>query len=278
MIMTPRIRKFALTVHVTSSVGWLGAVAGFLALAIAALTSRGAETVRAAYIAMELTGWYVIVPFCLAALFTGLVMSLGTRWGLFRHYWVLMKFLISIIAALILFGFTQTLGSLGELAANRTLSLEQLRSLNQSPALHSGGGLLVLLITTILAVYKPWGMTRYGRRKQDSGAADPESSTNRGWRQHLLLGVIVLVLLFLVLHLISGASKSGSSIGPGGFEPPLSEVPGRIGAREQRPGGGCHSNDVVCIRLGHRAGGGGPEYPLRLVVGRSGGGAGDGAD
>src|SRR5918992_4710874 len=141
MTMTPRLRKFALTAHVTCSVGWLGAVAGFLALAIAALRSRGPETVRAAYIAMELTGWYVIVPLCLAALVTGLVMSLGTPWGLFRYYWVLVKFLLTIIAALILFGFTQTLGALGELAANRALPLDQLRSLNQSPALHSGGGL-----------------------------------------------------------------------------------------------------------------------------------------
>ena len=33
--MTPGLRKFALTTHVTSSVGWLGAVGAFLALAIA---------------------------------------------------------------------------------------------------------------------------------------------------------------------------------------------------------------------------------------------------
>jgi hypothetical protein len=117
MTMTPRLRKFALTAHVTFSVGWLGTVAGFQALAIVALTSREPETVRGSYLAMELTGWYVIVPFCLASLVTGLVMSLGTPWGLFRHYWVLVKFLITVVAALILFGFTQTLSSLGDLVA-----------------------------------------------------------------------------------------------------------------------------------------------------------------
>jgi uncharacterized membrane protein len=166
VIMTPRLRRFALTAHVTSSVGWFGAVAGFLALAIAALTSRDAQTVRGAYLSMELIGWYVIVPFCLASLITGLVMSLGTPWGLFRHYWVLVKFLITVVSALILFGFTQTLGSLGNLAANTTLSIDELRNLSQSPVLHSGGGLLALLVITILAVYKPRGMTKYGRRKQ----------------------------------------------------------------------------------------------------------------
>jgi uncharacterized membrane protein len=206
--MTPRLRKFALTAHVTSSVGWLGTVAGFLALALAALTSREPETVRGSYLAMELTGWYVIVPFCLASLVTGLVMSLGTPWGLFRHYWVLVKLLITVVSALILLGFTQTLGSLGELAADATLSMNELRNLKQSPVLHSGGGLLVLLVTTILAVYKPWGMTPYGRRKPDTGVSpDDGSTTSIPWRLYLLLGTIGLVLLFLVLHLISGGPR-----------------------------------------------------------------------
>jgi hypothetical protein len=208
MPMTPRLRKFALTAHVTSSVGWLGTVAGFLALAIAALTSRNPVNVRGVYLAMELTGWYVIVPFCLASLVTGLVMSLGTPWGLFRHYWVLVKFLITVISALILFGFTQTLSSLGDLAADPTLSMAELGNLKQSPVLHSGGGLLVLLVTTILAVYKPWGMTPYGRRKQDTGVGpDYGSSTSTPWRLYLLLGIIGLVLLFLVLHLIGGGPR-----------------------------------------------------------------------
>src|ERR671920_1435115 len=99
--MTPALRKLVLTAHVTSSVGWLGAVAGFQALAIAAATSQEPQAIRSFYLAMGLIGWYVVVPFCLASLVTGLVISLGTAWGLFRHYWVLVKFLITVIAALI---------------------------------------------------------------------------------------------------------------------------------------------------------------------------------
>jgi ABC-type transport system involved in multi-copper enzyme maturation permease subunit len=208
MTMTPRLRKFALTVHVTSSIGWLGAVASFLTLALAGLTSQSAEMVRATYLAMELTGWYVVVPFCLAALLSGLVMSLGTPWGLFRHYWVLVKFLITVISALILFGFTQTLSSLGDLAADATLSMPELRNLNQSPALHSGGGLLAILVATILAVYKPWGMTSYGRRKRDTAVVhEYGSATSIPWRLYLLLGIISLILLFLVIHLINGGPR-----------------------------------------------------------------------
>jgi hypothetical protein len=135
-------------------------------------------------------------------------MSLGTPWGLFRYYWVLVKFLITVISALILFGFTQTLSSLGDLAADPTLSMHELRDLNQSPALHSGGGLLALLVTTILAVYKPWGMTRYGRRERHTAVGPGyASSTSKPWALYLLLGTIGLVLLFLVLHLIGGGPR-----------------------------------------------------------------------
>ncbi len=205
MTMLPPIRKFALTAHITFSVGWLGAVAGLLALAVAGLTSQDIQMVRAAYLAMNLTGWYVIVPLCLASLLTGLVMSLCTKWGLFRHYWVTVKFLLTIVSTLILFGFTQTLSSIGILAANTTIPIDELRNLSQSPVIHSGGGLLVLLVNTTLSVYKPWGRTRYGLRKQHE--QNEELSSNRiistweRWGRYILLGIISLFLLFLVLHL-----------------------------------------------------------------------------
>ena len=48
MTMTPGLRKFALTVHVTASVGWIGAVIAFLALVVAAMTSQDVQVVRAA--------------------------------------------------------------------------------------------------------------------------------------------------------------------------------------------------------------------------------------
>src|SRR5262249_4205509 len=100
--MTPRLSKFVLTTHVTTSVGWLGAVAGFLVLSIAGLTGHDAEVVRGAYLSMNLIGLYVIVPLGFAAALTGLVQSLGTNWGLFKYYWVLMKFLLTIGATYLL--------------------------------------------------------------------------------------------------------------------------------------------------------------------------------
>ena len=165
MTMTPGLRKFALAAHVTSSVGLLGAVAGFLALAIAGLTSQDAQMVRAAYLAMELTAWFVIVPLAFASLLIGIVESLGTPWGLFRHYWVLAKVLLTVIATIVLLLQMKLISYMAHVAAETTLSGVDLRGARIRLVIHAGGGLLVLLVPVALSLYKPWGMTRYGWRK-----------------------------------------------------------------------------------------------------------------
>jgi hypothetical protein len=163
MTMSPGVRKLALTAHVTSSVGWLGAVVAYLALVVAALTRQDAQTVRAAWVALELTGWFAIVPLSLASLLTGLVQSLGTPWGLFRHYWVLFKLLLTVLATIILLLHMPTVSLLAGVAAQTdSATLGGLRG----ELLHAGGGLLVLLVVTTLGVYKPRGLTPYGWRKQ----------------------------------------------------------------------------------------------------------------
>ena len=96
MRMSPALRKLALTVHLTTSLGWVGAVIAYLGLGIAAVESSDTEMIRAAWTAMEVTGWWVIVPLAIAALVTGLVMSRGTRWGLFRHYWTLISLALTV--------------------------------------------------------------------------------------------------------------------------------------------------------------------------------------
>jgi hypothetical protein len=167
MALTPRLRKLALTAHVTASVGWLGAVVAFLALSVAGLTSQNPQTVWGAYLVMELTGWVVLVPLSLASLLTGLICSLGSIWGLFRHYWVLCKLVINVVATFVLLLYMQTLDYLADVAAAAALSGGELRGLRSpSPVLHAGAALLLLVVATTLAIYKPRGVTRYGQRKQ----------------------------------------------------------------------------------------------------------------
>lgn len=159
--MTPRFQKFTLFAHITFSVRWFGSVIPYLALAIVSLTSSDHQTVQAACLSMNLIGWFVIVPFSLAALLSGLVQSLGTRWGLFRHWWILVKFALTIFAVVILFQHMREVSRLSLMAKNGILSGTELRP----ELIHSAGGLLVLLAAIILSVLKPWGMTPYGRRQ-----------------------------------------------------------------------------------------------------------------
>jgi hypothetical protein len=161
--MAPRLRKFALSAHLTFSIGWIGAVLAYLALGVGAVTSEDVDTVRAAWTAMELTGWYVIVPLALASLITGLLMALGTKWGLFRHYWVLISFGLTVFATVILLLHMPTVSSVADLAQEAEgATLDELGG----DLGHPGVGLVVLLAVQVLNLYKPPGMTRYGWRKQ----------------------------------------------------------------------------------------------------------------
>lgn len=171
--MAPRLRQFALTAHVTASVGWLGAVASFLALAVAGLNGQDPQVVRAAYLAMELTGWTVIVPLSAASLLTGLVQSLGAPWGLFRHYWVVVKLLLTVVGTAVLLVHMRPVSYVAGVVARTTLSGSDLHGLRVQLVVDAGAALVVLLTATALSVYKPRGLTRYGQRRRGEARRGP---------------------------------------------------------------------------------------------------------
>ena len=183
MTMPAGLRKLAYTVHVTLSVGWIGAVAAYTALDVASATSRDAQTLRAAYLGMDVIARKVIVPLAIASLVTGLVMALGTKWGLFRHWWVLISLALTIVATAVLLVETQTIRSFAAVAADPNTSVADLRKLG-STLVHSVGGTLVLLVILVLNVYKPRGVTPYGWRKQQEQRTQREppaaAATARG--------------------------------------------------------------------------------------------------
>ena len=168
MAMPPGLRKLSLTVHVSSSVGWLGAVGAFLALAVAGLSSSDAATVRGAYVAAEVTTWFVIVPLGVASLVSGVVQSLGSPWGLFRHYWVLTKLLLTVLATVLLLVHTAPIGYVADAAAAAPLAGSDLRAVRVQLVVDAVAAVVVLLATTTLSIFKPRGRTRYGRRKQEA--------------------------------------------------------------------------------------------------------------
>jgi uncharacterized membrane protein len=165
--MTAGLRKFMLTLHIIFAVGWLGTVAGFLVLAIVGLTTQDAQTLRSAYQSMGLMTRFMIVPLSFAPLITGPILSLGTPWGLFRHYWILAKLLLTVVSTIIMQLHVQPINILASIASRTTPIPSNLHDMQVQMVIASAAALLVLIVETALAVYKPRGMTPYGWRKQD---------------------------------------------------------------------------------------------------------------
>ncbi len=169
MMMGPRATKVALAAHVMSSVGWFGAIAAFLAVAVAGLASGDAMTVRAAYVSMDIMAWYAIVPLCFATLTTGILQSLGTPWGLFRHYWIIAKLLITGVSTAILLLHMQPIGHLAQAVAEAALAEGELHGMRIQMVATSAAAMAALGVATVLSLVKPRGVTPYGWRKQQEG-------------------------------------------------------------------------------------------------------------
>ncbi|MGH3383527.1 MAG: DUF2269 domain-containing protein [Nocardioidaceae bacterium] len=160
-MMSPGTRKLLLTVHVTSSVGWLGAIAAYIALNVSALAGDDEQTIRAAYLMMDVVMRYALIPLATASLATGIAQALGTPWGLFRHYWVTISLALTTFAYAILVLHLPTVEGMASVAADPHGDLTELGG----DLFHSVGGLVVLLVPLTLNIYKPRGMTRYGWRR-----------------------------------------------------------------------------------------------------------------
>jgi hypothetical protein len=212
MIMTSNIRKLMLTFHVTASIGWAGALAVFLAHSLVSLSNQDPAMVRAACLMMGITAWFVILPLAATSLVTGLVQAMGTAWGLFRHYWVTIKLLLTAFATAVLLLKLTPISALSA-AAQTAVSLQDFAGLQLSLLVHAVGGLGVLLVITALAIYKPAGLTPYGSRVLGTRSADTRnggSTTGLPRWVKGFLAIAVAFLLLLVAMLMHGGHGPGA--------------------------------------------------------------------
>jgi hypothetical protein len=210
MTLAPGLRRFTFTTHVTASVGWVGAVLVFMALAAIALSSPDERTVRGAYLVMAPAAWFILVPLAHASLISGILLSLGTPWGLIQHYWVVLKLGITVFCTVILMIYMGTFRQMAGVAADPVVELGLVR--NPSPLVHAILALILLLLAIWLAVYKPFGMTPYGVRKLDQRqrfatptaigpAAVPSIAASRMPRWIYVVGIIAVVMMLLIVFL-----------------------------------------------------------------------------
>jgi hypothetical protein len=162
MPLSASYRKGMLLLHILASSGWIGSVAAFLVLAI---TGFYDPTFPAGvYVAMEAIASWLIVPLAFLSLLTGVFLTLGTQWGLFRHYWILFKFLINLVSLPILLLHTTIIHRVAGAARLHELSAMRLREDRLQLVVASLAALVALFVALLLSVYKPKGVTGYGRR------------------------------------------------------------------------------------------------------------------
>lgn len=212
MGFTSALRRLTFTTHVMTSVGWMGAVLVFLALAAIGLTSQNEHTVRGAYLVMAPAAWLVLVPLAHASLLSGIALSLGTTWGLFRHYWVVLKLLITAFSTAILMIYLSTFRQMAGVAADPVTELGLVR--NPSPLVHAILALILLMTATVLAVYKPFGMTPYASHRQAAwrdalavaAPAAPLHSTTATSKYWYVAAILAAIAVLLVLMHLTGDS------------------------------------------------------------------------
>jgi hypothetical protein len=148
--LSQRQRKPVLILHLVCSVGWLGLYAVYILLGLITLTSRDVQTPS---VASQTLGWLgtVGIVFSVGALLSGLVISYGTRWGILRYKWVVTKLVIT--TAMVANDDFITPPRL-QAAAN---SLVRMGITGMVTGVVGGA---LVIVSSILAVYKPWGLVR----------------------------------------------------------------------------------------------------------------------
>lgn len=167
-------RRASLVVHVAVSASWLGLTLGLLALAVTATTTRSAVTAEASVRAMRLFADRLLLPLAFLTLLSGVLLSVGTSWGLARHRWVLTKFWLTLVT---------TAATAFALSPGVNSSLAGLTAGGPPPG---PGDLLpgpvvslgAYVFMTAISVLKPWGLTRRGRNHR-AGAEAPAAPEGR---------------------------------------------------------------------------------------------------
>lgn len=207
MTITPRLNKLLLTTHIVFSVGWLGAVAVFLALAITGLTSQNILMARSCFLAMELTTWIIIVPFCLTTLFTGIIQAVITKWGLLNHYWIVVKLFLTIVSTLLLFLHIEPIEYMAHTAADPSFSNSQHFQQIINLIAKAGAAVLVLVVITTISVYKPWGRINNAwmdYRKQQTPNQNKFAIMKKSGKFYLLIVLVILIALIIIKHIFGG--------------------------------------------------------------------------
>jgi hypothetical protein len=161
------MRKAVLVLHVVSGIGWIGVDIALLVLLITARTTDDAALVVSGFNAIRMIVPVAVPPLSIGILVTGLILGLGTSWGLVRYWWVLVKLALSLIMTVLVFtSLVPEVNSIAVLAATGASADTVRASLGSLPTglmFPPVVSFLMLGTATILSIFKPWRLTPWSR-------------------------------------------------------------------------------------------------------------------
>ena len=165
--VSPAQYRLLLATHIGVSGAWLGVVLAKLVLGLAALTTAAPAVAAALYLAMDMVN-VAFPPLAIGTIGTGVLLSLGTKWGLLQHTWVATKLglTVGVIVTAVQLGGRLVRPSLAA-PAGPTADGSTFLGLASGPTLLLAlavAHVLMLGAATVISVYKPWGKTWFGRR------------------------------------------------------------------------------------------------------------------
>ena len=156
-----------LAVHVLVAVGWFGLVVAKLILEIWAATTPEREVARVAYQFMAVLDRAMFPPAALGTLLTGVILSVGTAWGLFQHYWIVVKLVLTVAVVLtgVIFvgAWTQQAIAMSSGSGAATATSPVIGAAPTLLIYAAVAHALMLGAATVISVYKPWGRIRPDR-------------------------------------------------------------------------------------------------------------------
>lgn len=203
-MFTQPVRKLSLSTHITFSVGWLGAVASFLILSLVGYFSSESQVVRSCYICMGILGWFIIVPASLGSFFTGIIQAQGTKWGLFKHYWIVAKLVLTLVCTLLLLVHVQPIDYMAELAGQGSISDPGLNAMRIRLIADAAAAFFVLLVITTISVYKPWETISWNPELRNFRILSVRATRGQSLKFYILFSLVILFVLLILWHLKSG--------------------------------------------------------------------------
>jgi hypothetical protein len=165
--LRPKPRKALVAAHAISAPCWVGVAVTFVAMSVVAMSTKNIHPTKAVYELMAVFDIKLLPWTNFATFLTGIALSMTTKWGLIRYYWVVAKIAIAVGILVMAFGFLlDALVRAGEEAAALAATggtAAQLSGAADVVLWGFGCAMLSLVGALLLSLYKPGGRTRRAR-------------------------------------------------------------------------------------------------------------------